>query len=263
MSEIYFLGTSGALASKKRGNTSLLICESNEKILIDCPGSPVAKLDKLNVDSRKIKHIIFTHAHPDHVYGIISLLYSQYRLKNKLNIYAHPKVITIIKKLREVFKLKNQNKFPEINFVNIAHQLQTPLEILKNLSIYTFKVKHNQESLGLKFKFKKNILVYSSDTALSNNLIKVSTGTDYLIHDCFGPSRFFNKYPKLNNMHTSSLSLGKIAKECKVKTLIPIHFAQEVKYSMKEVKEEIKKNYEGKVVFVKDFDKLKLTSQHD
>lgn len=59
-------------------------------------------------------------------------------------------------------------------------------------------------------------------------------------------------------MHTSNLCLGKIAKVSKVKVLIPIHFASEVKYSLKEIVAEIKKNFSGRIIIPYDLQTLKL-----
>lgn len=260
MAEVIFLGTAGAVGSKKRDNTSLLVKEKEEKILIDCPGSPVVKLDKCNIDFRRISCIFFTHAHPDHIYGIISLLHSQYRLKNKLEIYGHLKVINIIKQLRKLFELGNTNQFPKIIFNSISSNLKEPFYESKNFIIFPFKTKHKPESTGYKFIFKKGkiSLVYSGDSAKSLKLETAATRCDYLIHDCFGPSKFFKQYPELNRMHTSSLTLGRIARSCKVRTLIPIHLAQEVEYSMDEVKKEITKNFKGEIILPNDFDRVIL-----
>lgn len=265
MAEIIFLGTAGAVASRKRDNTSLLVKCGKEKILIDCPGSPVAKLDKIGIDFRKISYIFFTHAHPDHIYGIISLLHSQYRLKNQIQIYAHSKVINIIQNLKKIFKLEDIDQFPEVIFNSISVDTSSikPFYNSDRILVSVFKAEHKPDSIGFKFLFKKEKIscVYSGDSARSSTLIKAATNCNYLIHDCFGPFKFFKQYPELKTMHTSSLTLGKIAKEAKVSKLIPIHLAQEVEYTIEEVKQEIRNNFKGKIILPKDFYRLKLAPQ--
>lgn len=259
MAEIIFLGTAGAVASKERDNTSLLIKTKKDLILIDLPGSIVRKLSQINIDFRKISCIFITHAHPDHIYGIISLLHSQYGLKNKIHIFSHPKVIVLLKNLRKIFKLEDTTKYPKIIYHKIK-PTKKPFYNSRELKVYAFSVKHAPESLGLKFFFKRaqKSCVFSSDTQATSNLIKESYLCDYLIHDCFSPEKYFIKYPQLKKMHTSSLSLGRIAKVSKVKTLIPIHFASEVKYSLKEIIKEIKKNFAGRIIIPYDLANLKL-----
>ena len=258
--KIIFLGTSSAVASSQRDNTCLLIKTQKDTILVDCPGAIVNKLERLGMDYRKISHIFFSHCHPDHIYGIISLLHSQYRLGNKLYIYAHPGVIKIIDALRRLFKLEDITQFPEVIVHNIKPTTKGIIYTSAELQISAFKVRHSRESLGFKFLLKKNnkTIVFSGDTSFCPSLVREAYACDYLIHDCFSPERFFRKYPELYKMHTSSLSLGKIAYACQAKSLVPIHFACEVKYSMSEIVREIKKSYSGGIIIPRDLGELKL-----
>ncbi|MFH1578373.1 MAG: ribonuclease Z [Candidatus Omnitrophota bacterium] len=257
MAKIFFLGTSAAIASSKRDNTSILLSHGKDRVLIDTPGSLLVKLARLKVDYRAINHIILTHSHPDHIYGLVSLLHSRYQLDDQINIFAHPTAIKLVKQLRRLFKLENTDKYPKIIYKKVEAGL---FYDSGNISVRAFKVKHSRDSLGLKFFFKKDRvnLVYSSDTAKSRDLIRVSRGCDYLIHDCFAPQRIFKKYPQLISMHTSSLGLGKIAREINPRVLIPIHFTSEVKYSLEAIRKEIKKNFAGRIILPVDFDILKL-----
>ena len=260
MSEITFLGTSGAVASKERDNTSLLIKTEKDSILIDLPGSPVKKLAKLNIDFRGISTIFFTHSHPDHIYGIVSLLHSQYKLKNQLDIYAHPNVIKLIRILRESFKLDDTHKYPGIIYHKILPWQKRIFYDSNQICVWAFKTKHSRDSIGFRFYFKKinKTVVYSVDTAFNPHLQDEAFGCDWLIHDCFAPERLFKRYPEAYRMHTSSLLLGKLATYCQVKILAPIHFATEVKYSIQEIIKEIKESFTGKVVIPSDLQTLKL-----
>lgn len=260
MAKIVFLGTAGAVASSERDNTCLLIKTQKETILIDLPGSTVKKLEQLKIDFRKISNIFFTHPHPDHIYGIVSLLHSQFRLKNKVHIFASLKTIKLVNILRKIFKLEDTAKFPKVIYYRIKADSKKAFYNSSHLQVSTFWVKHSQESLGFSLLFKKinKTVVFSGDTAFSSNLIKEAYGCNYLIHDCFSPERIFKKYPQLYKRHTSSLLLGRIAYACQSKTLVPIHLASEVKYSIAEIVREIKKNYQGKIIIPKDFRVLKL-----
>jgi ribonuclease Z len=259
MVKLTFLGTAAAVSSDKRDNTALLLKTNKEIFLIDCPGSPVYKLTKAGFDFRKIDRIIFTHSHPDHIYGLPSLLHSQYKLNNKVEIYARRGVIKIIKSLVKVHKLEDRSKFPQIIYEEISAELNKPFYMSEDLSIYAFGVKHSPDSLGFKFLFENGkSLIYSGDTAYSEKILKASKDADYLIHDCFSPSRFFNIYEELKKEHTDSLSLGRLAKEANVKLLIPIHFCTELNFSFKEIIGEIKENFKGRIIIPEDFDSLKL-----
>ncbi len=261
MAKIFFLGTSAAIASTERDNTSILLSEGKGRILIDTPGCLLVKLAKLGVDYRGIKDIFLTHSHPDHVYGLVSLLHSRYKLNDHIRIYAHSKTIDLVRALRKLFRLEDISKFPKITYKKVKTDSRKPFYDSEDISARAFKIKHRPDSLGLRFFFKKSgiSLLHCSDTARSRNLIKVARGCDYLIHDCFAPVRFFKKYPRLSRMHTSSLNLGKIAKEINPGTLIPIHFTSEIRYSFGTVLREIKRNFAGRIILPRDLTVLTLT----
>lgn len=259
MAKIIFLGTSGAVASKERDNTSFLIKTKDELILIDSPGSLISKLAKLGIDFRKISKIFFTHQHPDHLYGIVSLLHSQYRLKNKIHLYASLETIRLIKELRKLFSLQDTELYPKVIF----HPLKQSNPIFyssKELMVSFFKAEHTKDSVGFKVFFKKEgkKLIISGDTAFNYKLIEEAKESDFLIHDCFCPERFFKKYPQLYQKHTSSLQLGRIASLSKTKVLIPIHFSSELKYNFSEIIKEIKISYSGKIIIPKDLMRLDI-----
>ncbi|MFB0526276.1 MAG: MBL fold metallo-hydrolase [bacterium] len=262
MARIIFLGTAAAVASAQRDNTSLLFMDgSGEKFLIDCPGSPVAKLAKLGLDYREISNLILTHTHVDHIYGVPSLLHSQYRLGNRMNIFATQKSLLLIRGLISFHGLEDPGKFPEISFHTIpADKNKFPFFRKENTLISSFPVKHTPDSIGLKISFKNPPLtcVYSGDTAFSRTVVEEAKDADYLIHDCACPSRLTKE---LEEMHTSALILGEIAEEAQVKTLIPIHFLTEIDFEMEEVENEIRKNFSGNLIIPSDFDSLELKPQ--
>lgn len=262
MAKIIFLGTAGAVASAQRDNTSLLLVDdSGERFLIDCPGSPVTKLAKLGLDYREISNLILTHTHVDHIYGVPSLLHSQYRLGNKIDIFATQKSLLLIRGLISFHGLEDPRKFPEISFHTIPADKNNFFFFQREKTlISSFPVKHTADSIGLKISLKDPPLtcVYSGDTAFSPTVVEEAKGTDYLIHDCACPSRFAKE---LEEMHTSAIVLGEIAEEAQVKTLIPIHFLTEINFTMEEIENEIRKNFSGNLIIPSDLDSLELKPQ--
>jgi len=262
MAKIVFLGTAGAVASAERDNTCLLfVDDSGEKFLIDCAGSPVAKLAKLGLDYREISNLVLTHSHVDHIYGVPSLLHSQYRLANRVNIFATQECLLLVRGLISFHRLEDPKKFPEVSFRTIpADKNNFVFFESEKTIISSFPVKHAPDSIGLKIHLKDPPLtcVYSGDTAFSMKVIEEAEGADYLIHDCACPSRFAEG---IEEVHTSALTLGEIAEKAGVKTLVPVHFLTEIEFKMEEIESEIRKNFSGNLIIPSDFDSLELIPQ--
>lgn len=68
MIKLTFLGTRGEIEPRTRRHrmhASLLISYQGKKIMLDCGQSWISKLKKIKPD-----HIVLTHAHPDHAWGL-------------------------------------------------------------------------------------------------------------------------------------------------------------------------------------------------
>ena len=248
--KIIFLGTASSISTKERDNTSLLICESKNRdfILIDCPGSLVSKFKKLNLNYTKLNKVIITHHHPDHIYGLVSLVHSQYKLNKKLTIFSSNFSIRIIKKLLRLFNLSSGD-YPRVSFIDVFSQEYFFKNL--NLKISAFKNKHCPGSFGINIIYKNKNIIYSSDTALTKNVEKLIDKNTYLIHDCTASSRFFKKYPLLYNLHTEANQLKNLALRRKPKLLIPIHFLLLRNDEFENIKKELKDI--KKILFPNDY----------
>lgn len=74
MVEITFLGTSVAMPTKERNNTSILLSYKNENILIDCGEGTQRQMRFAEINPGKITRLLITHWHGDHILGIPGLL---------------------------------------------------------------------------------------------------------------------------------------------------------------------------------------------
>ena len=115
MSELYFLGTAGSVATAERDNTSFLVREDQTLILVDCPGSLIQKIKRLSFSPLQVRSILITHIHPDHVYGLPSFIHSLMLEEFLVRIYGSEETIDFCRKLLGMFrllkrKLKIQNQ---------------------------------------------------------------------------------------------------------------------------------------------------------
>lgn len=74
--KVVFLGTSSAIPTLKRGLSSVAIIREKEILLFDCGEGTQIQLLKAKIKSNRIKKILISHMHGDHVTGLMGLLMS-------------------------------------------------------------------------------------------------------------------------------------------------------------------------------------------
>ena len=258
MTEICFLGTGGSVATVERDNTSFLIKHDADLIFIDCPGSCVQKIKKLNVEPADIQAIIVTHIHPDHVYGLPSFIHSLMLTDCQIDLFGSERTIDFCRSLLELFHLLEKKIKCRVRFIPLGYdKVFMPVD---SVECSTIKVPHNLSSLAFGFRFGTSgrSLFYSGDTPVFPPLFERAAGADYLIHDCSAPSRFFEEFPTLKTMHTDPKELGHAAQEAGIACLIPCHFFGEMEYSLDEIEREIREHYTGKLIIPEDLMRMAL-----
>jgi len=258
MTEVFFLGSGGSVATVSRDNTSLLVHHKNSLILVDCPGSVVRKIRKLGFDPEDLSAVFVTHIHPDHIYGLPSLVHSLMMKEMDIDLYGSSESIDFCRRFLDLFHLLDHKIKCRVNFIEVEPVAASKLG--ESVQFYGFEVPHIGSSLAFHFTFlpERKKLLYSGDTAVHPPLFEKARGTDCLIHDCSAPARFFTRFPSLVTMHTNSLDLGKQAMQAGVRRLIPCHFLGEIEYSVSEVEQEIRRNFNGDLIIPSDFMRVVL-----
>jgi ribonuclease Z len=256
MAEIYFLGTGGWVATPQRDNTSVLLRTGRPLILIDCPGSVVAKIRKLDFDPREVSTIILTHVHPDHIYGLPSLVHSLILDDGEIGLLGSEETVGFARRLLDLFGLREKNVRTRIRFRPLRPG-QT-VRLGDDLSLRGFAVPHHSSSLAyhLYLDGERKEIVFSGDTPVHRPLFSDVRAIDYLVHEASAPSRYFKKYPRLCGLHTSSLDLGRWSQDAGVKCLIPCHFLADVWSIPTDVRAEIRRHFKGRLIIPRDLQRI-------
>ena len=258
MIDLLFIGTGGSVATEDRDNTSFLLLGHDTVAMVDCPGSVAQKLKKVQVDPRSVHSIIVTHIHPDHIYGLPSLIHSLMLEECVIEILGSELSVNFCMDLLDLFNLRNEKIRCHVNFVPVV--AGENYRISPSVTCAFFKVPHSPSSMAVGFHIDggRVELLYSGDTPRFPELLQRIPKVDYLVHDCSAPSRIFKAYPSLRAMHTDSLTLGEIAQATGVRHLIPCHFFGEIDFSIEEIEEEIRENFLGKLTIPEDFSRISL-----
>jgi ribonuclease Z len=81
--ELTFLGTAASTPSPERGLPALLVAAGGSRFLIDCGEGTQRQMLRAGVGFRRLKHILLTHAHLDHVLGLGGLIATLALLQTK------------------------------------------------------------------------------------------------------------------------------------------------------------------------------------
>jgi ribonuclease Z len=150
---VTILGSSSALPTPARSLTAHLVNHDERFFLIDCGEGTQIQLRKLKAKSLKINHILISHLHGDHVYGIFGLLSSMSMMgrKQDLYIYCDPRLETIIK--------SHFNYFNDTISFQIIYKPFHPKKVQNiyddgKLEIVAFPLKHRIPCMGFVFREK-------------------------------------------------------------------------------------------------------------
>ncbi|NGX63318.1 MAG: Ribonuclease BN [Candidatus Anoxychlamydiales bacterium] len=140
--KLKFLGTRGYIEPKNRrhnNHTSLMIIQNSKKIMIDCGETFKNKLKKIKPD-----HIVITHAHPDHAFGLEKGAFCPvWATKTTWKLIDH---FPIDKKFRKIIYPRKKQK-------------------IANVTFEAFKVEHSIKApaVGYRISYKKKAFFYVPD----------------------------------------------------------------------------------------------------
>lgn len=151
---ITILGSGAALPTAQRNPTSHYIECNNRHILIDCGEGTQMQIRKAGIKFQKITHILISHLHGDHFFGLVGLLSTMHLLgRNQgLTIYGPEGLEQIIRLQLEVGGSKLDFSIDFIPLFGNEHKL---LFEDKMIEIHTFPLKHKIPTNGFLIKEKQ------------------------------------------------------------------------------------------------------------
>lgn len=224
-----FLGSSGALASAARDNTSIVVEAGGVAVLLDCGGAAVHRLYRLGVDPLALTHVVVTHLHVDHSYGLPSVIRQSMLLERTapLTVVCRPEHAEPLQTLLRLFKLwERPGAFP----LTLA-----PIDLAAGARAFSsggLTVSTAPNSHGPMPNFAVRVdaagagsLVYSSDTMPCDAVAALARGARTLVHEASYLER--DRDPGHAVAHSTAAEAGEIAARAGVERLILTHVGAE------------------------------------
>lgn len=151
--EVTILGSGAALPTSNRNPTAQYVQCNDRHILIDCGEGTQVQLRKYHVHIQKINHILISHLHGDHFFGLVGLLSSLHLLgRDKgLTIYGPEELEQIIRLQLEVGGAKLGF---DLQFIALNGKEDRLLYEDKMIEIWTFPLNHRIPTNGFLIREK-------------------------------------------------------------------------------------------------------------
>ncbi|HUS69545.1 MAG TPA: ribonuclease Z [Anaerolineae bacterium] len=249
---IVVLGTGPALASASRDNTFFLFESAAGSLFIDCAGSPFHKLLKVGADPDSLAGVILTHSHPDHIYGLPSLIHELWLhgRRDTLHIFANAATQRVAEALLDVFQLRAKPVPLEFHIIpgDEGHLL---LES-ESYWVHTSPVRHEVPTSAVRITSRENgrVAAFSADTSPCSELVALARGADLLFHEC--------SVETPHPFHSTPEQVGELAAEADVGQVILVHCHRDLTKEPYLPVSEIRKRYQGEVRFAKDLEEYEL-----
>jgi ribonuclease Z len=122
MFEIVFLGTSASAPSVARNLTASMVLHRQYRFLIDCGEGTQRQLLKSRLGFKRLKRILLTHGHLDHILGLGGLIstFSRWETVESLEIYGGKRALDRVEDLIFGVVLRGAKPPLEVKFIELS-----------------------------------------------------------------------------------------------------------------------------------------------
>lgn len=268
--QITMLGTGNATVSQIY-NTCFVLQTPSTLMLVDAGGGNgiLAQLKKVNVQISDIHHLFVTHAHTDHVLGVIWVIRMVAQCKGYkglLHVYGNDKVMKVIKTIIDMILAKKQ--LAKVAERVVFHQLEDGdcFEV-GDMKLECFDIQSTKEKqFGFRAELpssdesgKPLVLACLGDEPYNELNRRYIVGTDWMMCEAFCLYADRDTFKPYEKCHSTALDAGKLAEELGVKNLILYHTEEKTLANRKEnYTREAAKNFKGRIFVPDDLEVIEL-----
>ena len=242
---LILLGTGGGPRPRKASSASAqVIISNNRAYVIDCGNGVARQLAFADVPLPTLRHIFLTHQHSDHNadYGNLIWLAWAAGLSTRVDTWGPPPLAKMTKLFFEMnaydidTRIANEGRVPLVPIVHV-HELRDSGPVMRdeNVTVTATLVHHPPVVPAFAYRFDgaDRSIVISGDTTRSDNLVKLATGAEVLVHAVLyvpAVDRLVARVPNATALkpsiiahQTSAEDAGRVAQEAGVKILVLSH----------------------------------------
>jgi ribonuclease BN (tRNA processing enzyme) len=215
--EIIILGSGTAMPVQNHSPAGIMINHDGHPILLDIGPGTLTRLLPTGFSFNQLDFLLLSHLHPDHTLDLATLL----QVFDSAPDSRRTRPFSIIGcKGTKDFIDRLITLYPEITPQTYSLTIQEVFH--DEFNLFGLKVKsaptgHTPYSVAYSLQDQKHKIVYSGDAAPQGELVTLAADADILISECSFPSGWESIE------HLNADTLGKIASQARIKSLIVTH----------------------------------------
>ncbi len=274
--KVIVLGSGTPNPNPDRYGSSYAVVVEDKAYIVDFGPGSVRRMAEMSptwggafkqLELQNISIAFLTHIHSDHSVGLSDLILTPWVMgrETELILFGPPGLKKMAEYITKAYEDDINYRLYGSQPANNKGYKTNVTEINKEGTIYkddkveviAFTNNHGDftNSFGFLFITSDKRILFSGDTAVSDNLINYATDLDILIHEVYSSETFKNKTPDWQKYHdahhTSSIDLGILANKVKPKKLVLSHILF-WGASEESLMNDIKKNFNGEAIIAKD-----------
>jgi ribonuclease BN (tRNA processing enzyme) len=224
--KLHILGCGDAFGSGGRNQSAYLVEASNRLFLLDCGPTALLAMKRAGFDPRRLDAIILSHLHGDHFGGLpfffIEYLYQKPR-GYPLIIAGPDGMEARVRQLYDVMYGSGKaaaRELPPADFLVLQPEKR---QVVAGIEVLPFAVPHQSHdvSLGFKVSYQGKQLLFSGDSAWTDDFIRRAAGVDLFLCEC----SFFAEQP---GMHVNYQALHANLARLECKKLVLTHLGEDM-----------------------------------
>lgn len=278
MNKITMLGTGNATVTQIY-NTCFVLATDTTRLLVDAGGGNgiLSQLMKVDFPISEVHHLFVTHAHTDHVLGVIWVIRMVAQCKGyegQLHVYGHDKVMRVIRTIIDMILAKKQLQKVEERVVFHLLEDGDAFEVgdmkLTCFDIHSTKEKQfgfraelPVEGVGSdgsrEVESKPMVLACLGDEPYNPLNRSYIEGADWMMCEAFCLYADRERFRPYEKFHSTALDAGTMAEKTGVRNLIVYHTEDtDLAHRKERYTEEVKENFSGNVFVPDDLEVIKL-----
>ncbi len=243
---ITILGSGSCIPTVERNAAGFLLEVADFHILVDCGSGTVRQLARAGLDYRQIDMVCLSHVHPDHAGDLAGLVQALKVTpeRNKELIVGGDRRIGAFYRQVVTEMVGTVGNFP-VRVVDLEKGFQGP-----GFSLETIRVPHGIAALALRVATARGTVVFTGDSAWSEELVAFCRNADLVVADCSTADE-----PALPG-HMTAGECGRLASEAGVGRLVLSHFYPATDPAACEAA--CRRFYTGPLIVAEDFLRLSL-----